>query len=256
MSGKKQSNGRLVVGGPAQANLLPPEVGIAAQARVMRRTASVLVVLSVILVLAAYAAVSVLTVVEQGRLDAANVRTDALVQEQSKYSEVQRVQSMLLAANAAQQVGTSTEIDWKAYLVSIQKSLPSGTLVTNVSAETATPIADFVQPSVPLQGDRIGELRFTATSTSLPNVETWLEALAKLTGYVDATPGSVSLNSQSELYEVTITMHINADALLLRFDEEALAAREQAAADKEAATEDAPSSDDGSSTDAGTSGDE
>jgi len=255
MSRKTQSGGRLIVGGPARANLLPPEVGIAARGRAMRRSASALVVLSLFLVIAGFAGASVLALVEQGKLDAANVRTDELVQEQSKYSEVQRVNSMLLAANAAQQVGTSTEIDWKAYLVSIQKSLPSGTLVTNVSADTATPIVDFAQPSVPLQGDRIGELRFTATSTSLPDVETWLEALAKLTGYVDATPGSVTLNAVTTLYEVTITMHINTDALLLRFDEEARAERDQATADAEAAAEEAASNADASA-DASSSGDE
>jgi len=255
MSRKTQSSGRLVVGGPAKANLLPPEVGLAARGRAMRRSASALVVLSIFLVIAGFAGASVLALVEQAKLDAANARTDQLVQEQSKYSEVQRVNSMLAAANAAQQVGTSTEIDWKAYLVSIQKSLPSGTLVTNVSAETATPIIDFVQPSVPLQGDRIGELRFTATSTSLPDVETWLEALAKLTGYVDATPGSVTLNADATLYEVTITMHISTDALLLRFDEEARAERDQATADAEAAAEEAASNAD-SSADASSSGDE
>jgi len=255
MSRKTQSGGRLVIGGPAQANLLPPEVGLAARGRAMRRSASALVVLSIFLVIAGFAGASVLALVEQAKLDEANARTDQLVQEQSKYSEVQRVNSMLAAANAAQQVGTSTEIDWKAYLVNIQRSLPSGTLVTNVSADTATPILDFVQPSAPLQGDRIGELRFTATSTSLPDVETWLEALAKLTGYVDATPGSVTLNADTTLYEVTITMHINADALLLRFDEEARADREQATADAEAAAEEAASNAD-SSADASSSGDE
>lgn len=251
MSKPKASNVRLVVGGPARANLLPPEVGIAARGRVQRRSASFLVVLSVLLVVAGFAGASVLSLVEQANLDAANARTDELVQEQSKYSEVQRVNNLLAAASAAQKVGTSTEIDWKAYLVSIQNSLPSGTLVTNVSAETATPLTDFVQPSVPLQGDRIGELRFTATSTSLPDVETWLEALAKLTGYVDASPGSVTLNDLDQLYEVTITMHINKDALLLRFDEDARIAREEAAAAATAADEAASAS-----TDASTSGDE
>ncbi|MDJ0334132.1 hypothetical protein QMG83_02725 [Salinibacterium sp. G-O1] len=230
MSAKKQSSARLVVGGPAHANLLPPEVGIAARARAMRRTASVLVVLSVALVLASVVAVSVLALVEDAKLDAANARTDQLVQEQAQYSEVLRVKGMLEAASAAQLVGTSTEIDWKSYLVNIQNSLPEGTLVTNVSAETATPIVDFVQPSVPLQGDRIGELRFTATSTSLPNVEAWLVALSTLTGYVDASPGSVTLDEESLTYQVTITMHINTDALLLRFDEAGRAAREAATA--------------------------
>ena len=237
---KRTSNdgGRLILGGPPQANLLPPEVGLAAKSRAMRRNATGLIVLAVLLVVAAYGGISVLALAAQGQLDTATARTQQLVAEQGKYSEVKQVTTMLEAAGAAQQVGTSTEIDWEAYLTDIQNSLPAGTLVTNVVAETATPITPFAQPSVPLQGDRIGELRFTATSTSLPDVEQWLDALAKLSGYVDASPGSVTLNTDAKNYEVTITMHVNKDALLLRFDQAAKDARDKALADKNKTTAD------------------
>src|SRR5690606_9999397 len=131
----------------------------------------------------------------------------------------------------------STEIDWKAYLDDIQASLPSGTLVTNFRAETATPLSDFGQPKVPLQGDRIGGLSFTATSKTLPDVECWLIALSKLPGYVDASPGTISLEELKGTYLVSITMHIDQDALLLRFDEAAKALQEKARAEREAARE-------------------
>ena len=235
MKTRGSDGGRLIIGGPPQANLLPPEVGIAAKGRVMRRNATGLIVLVVLVVIAAYAGATVLALAAQGQLDAANDRTQKLVAEQGKYLEVKQVTSLLETATAAQKVGTSTEIDWKAYLTDIQKSLPAGTLVTNVSAETATPVTAFTPPTAPLQGDRIGELKFTATSTSLPNVEKWLDALAKLPGYVDASPGSVALNDEAKTYEVTITMHVNQDALLLRFDQAALDAREKAKAEKDAA---------------------
>ena len=238
MNRTSNDGGRLIIGGPPQANLLPPEVGLAAKSRAMRRNATGLIVLAVLLVVVAYAGISVLALAAQVQLDAANTRTHELIAEQGKYSEVKQVTTMLATAEAAQQVGTSTEIDWKAYLTDIQNSLPAGTLVTNVVAETATPITPFAQPSVPLQGDRIGELRFTATSTSLPDVEKWLEALAKLTGYVDASPGSVTLNLDANNYEVTITMHVNKDALLLRYDQAAKDARDKAVAEKNATTTD------------------
>lgn len=238
MKARGNDGGRLIIGGPPQANLLPPEVGIAAKGRVMRRNATGLVVLVVLAVIAAYAGGTVLALAAQGQLDAANDRTQKLVAEQGKYIEVKQVTSMLETATAAQKVGTSTEIDWKAYLTAIQTSLPAGTLVTNVAAETATPVTAFTPPTAPLQGDRIGELKFTATSTSLPDVEKWLDALAKLTGYVDASPGSVTLNAEAKTYEVTITMHVNQDALLLRFDQAALDARDKAKAEKDAAEAD------------------
>lgn len=230
-----RSGGGLVIGGPARADLLPPEVGAAAQGRVARRNAIALVVLAVLVVVAAYAGATFLALGAQAQLDAASQRTQELVTEQAKYAEVRQVTAMLATAAAAKQVGMSTEIDWEDYLTDIQASLPAGTLVTNVVAETATPLTDFNQPSVPLQGDRIGELTFTATSPSLPDVEAWLQALSKLDGYVDASPGSISLNEETGTYEVAIKMHINKDALLLRFDDAARDARDKAKAERDAA---------------------
>ncbi|GAA3731596.1 hypothetical protein GCM10022239_05240 [Leifsonia bigeumensis] len=254
---KKNSNdgGSLILGGPPQANLLPPEVGLAARGRVMRRNAIALIVLAVLIVIAAYGGASFFAIGAQAQLDAANARTVELLAEQAKYAEVRQVTSMLEKAVVAQRVGTSTEIDWKDYLTDIQKSLPAGTLVTNVVAETATPFTAFAPPSVPLQGDRIGELRFTATSTSLPNVQKWLDALATLDGFVDASPGSVTLDGAAKTYEVTITMHVNKDALLLRFDEAAAAERDKALAEKEQAAQDA-ADEDAADTDSSTDGGE
>jgi Tfp pilus assembly protein PilN len=235
--------GSLILGGPPRADLLPPEVGLAARGRVLRRNAIAVIVLAILVVVAAYAGAAFLAVGAQAQLDAANARTQELLTEQAKYAEVKQVTSMLEKATVAQRVGTSTEIDWKDYLNDIQASLPAGTLVTNVVAETATPVTAFAPPSVPLQGDRIGELRFTATSTSLPDVQKWLDALATLDGFVDASPGSVTLNDQTGTYEVTITMHVNKLALLLRFDEAAAAERDKALAEKEQAAKDAAAED-------------
>lgn len=239
MKSRGNDSGRLVIGGPPRANLLPPEVGAAAKGRAMRRNATALVVLAVLIVVGAYAGATALALSAQGQLDAANARTQELIAEQGKYVEVRRVTSMLETATAAQKVGTSTEIDWKAYLVAIEGSLPAGTLVTNFVAETSTPFTAFAAPTVPLQGDRIGELKFTATSPSLPDVGAWLVALEGLDGYVDASPGSVTLNADTVTYEVTITMHVNQDALLLRFDKAAADARDKARAEKDAAKKDA-----------------
>ncbi len=235
---KDKSGDRLVIGGPARANLLPPEVGAAAQGKIVRRNAVALVILAVLVVIAAYAGATVLAGAAQAQLDSANNETQALLAKQADYSEVRSVKSLLATAEAARTAGTSTEIDWQDYLEKIQAILPAGTLVTNVNAQSATPLSAFAQPSVPLQGDRIGELTFTATSASLPDVEAWLLALAKLTGYVDATPGSVSLQGAGT-YQVSVTMHINKDALLLRFDKPAKDARdaEQKAAEEKAKQE-------------------
>ncbi|MBX3088638.1 MAG: hypothetical protein KF742_09105 [Cryobacterium sp.] len=232
-----RSSTGLVIGAPPKANLLPPEVGAMARGKVARRNAIALVILAVLVVIAGYAGAAVLASGAQAQLDAANDRTQSLLKEQLKYSEVSQVKNLLAAAEAAKQVGMSTEVDWKTYLDNIQKSLPAGTLVTNVVAEVATPLTDFAQPTVPLQGNRIGELTFTATSPSLPDVEAWLRALSKLDGYVDASPGSIALDNTSKLYQVSIKMHIDTGALWLRFDDTAREAKDKALEEKRAQQE-------------------
>ncbi|MBX3088767.1 MAG: hypothetical protein KF742_09755 [Cryobacterium sp.] len=232
-----RSSSGLVIGAPPKANLLPPEVGAMAKGKIARRNAIALVILAVLVVIAGYAGAAILASSAQSQLDEANARTQSLLLEQQKYSQVSQVKNLLAAAEAARQVGMSTEVDWKTYLDNIQKSLPAGTLVTNVVAETATPLTDFAQPTVPLQGDRIGELTFTATSPSLPDVEAWLRALSELDGYVDATPGSITLDQTTKLYQVSIKMHIDTGALWLRFDDTAREAKDQALEEKKAQRE-------------------
>lgn len=218
MSKPTSSNMKLVFGAPPRADLLPPEVEQRAKARSLRRTLGAVIVLTMVLVIVGYGAVSLLSITSQAQLDQANARTSQLLAEQAKYIEVRKVSNTLQTAVAARQVGSSTEIIWKEYLTEIQGSLPAGTIVTNFAAETETPIATYTPPSVPLQGERIGQLTFTATSASLPDVEAWLRALATLTGYVDAAPGSVTLKEDGT-YTVAIVMHINSDALANRFAE-------------------------------------
>ena len=129
----------------------------------------------------------------------------------------------------------STEIDWKAYLDDIQRSLPLGrwsrTSLPRRQRRSWTSLSLLCRFRV------IGlvSLTFTATSASLPDVEQWLDALSRLDGYVDASPGSITLNTDTQAYEVTITMHVNTDALLDRFDDEALAARDESRAKQDAA---------------------
>lgn len=215
----------LVIGAPPRASLLPAEVGLLAKARTLRRGLVALVFVVVLAVGAGYAGAAALATQSSHDLEAATERTQQLIAEQAEYMEVRQVSSMVNVATQARRVGVSTEINWKSYMAEIQQSLPKGTTVTNFAADTATPMKAYQEPTVPLQGERIGQLTFTAVSKSLPDVEAWLNALAELTGFVDATPGSVVLDTpgadaKDTSYSVNISMHINQDALANRFPDE------------------------------------
>jgi hypothetical protein len=207
---------RLVLGGVPRVDLLPPEVRQAAKSRSLHRGLVMLVVALMVVVGAGYGLATFAAGHSQRELDAANARTQSLLREQAKYVEVGKVTSELKLRTAARQVGSSTEIDWKQYVASVQASLPAGATITTFAATSGSPLAGFAQPTVPLQGARIAELTFSATSASLPDLQVWLDGLAKLTGFVDAAPGTVT-RAEDGSYKAGVIMHINADALWNRF---------------------------------------
>jgi hypothetical protein len=69
-------------------------------------------------------------------------------------------------------------------------------------------------PVVPLQGPRIATLD-VKVSTPQASISSWLNQLPTLNGFVDATPGSVTLNSG--LYTVDVVIHVDKEALANRF---------------------------------------
>jgi hypothetical protein len=217
--GERAQNARtssgLVLGGPPRANLLPPEVLEGVKSKSLRRRLFLGVALVAVVMIGATLVASASAATNQGELDAANLTTGELLAEQNSYLEVRQVIGRLDSIDMAQQIGTSTEVNWKAYVAEIEGTLPAGTSVTNLSVVAATPTTNYAEPSSPLQGDRMGQVSFTATSASLPDVEQWLNALRQVTGYVDAAPSSVTLDEG--IYGVDILMHFDSDALLNRF---------------------------------------
>jgi hypothetical protein len=207
----------LVIGGEPRVDLLPFEVRKERKAKVMRRRLGLGVVGVLVIVLVGSGAATALSMQAQTRLSDEQSRTADLLAQQSKYISVRKVQDQVTLVRAAQQVGASTEIDWKKYLESVQSTLPAGVTIDSVTVDSASPLAIYDQPTAPLQGARVATVSFTATSAVLPDVPTWLKALAQLPGYADALPSSATLDQASKTYKVNITMHINDAAFSKRF---------------------------------------
>lgn len=209
---------QLTVGVEPRVSLIPPEVLAGRKAKAVRRSLLWGVLGVVAITIAAIGGTAVLGLQAQLALASAQAQTGELLAEQHQYLEVRKVQDQVALTQAAQQVGASTEIDWKDYLQKVQATLPSDAAMTSVTVDSATPLATYEQPTAPLQGARVATLTFEATSPVLPVVPAWLTSLSTLPGFADATPGSVSLDETTKLYTVTITMHINDAAFDKRFD--------------------------------------
>jgi hypothetical protein len=207
----------LVIGGEPRVNLLPREVHRERKAKVVRRRLGLAVVAALLLIVAGSGAATVLSIQSQADLLTEQARTTDLLSQQSKYIEVRKVQDHVDLIAAAQQVGVSTEIDWKAYLQGVQDILPASVTIDTVTVDSASPLAIYGQPTAPLQGARVATVSFTAKSAVLPDVPTWLTSLATLPGFADALPSSADLDIATNTYTVNITMHINDAAFAQRF---------------------------------------
>jgi hypothetical protein len=212
----KGKDSALTVGGESRVDLLPPEVRFVRKAKIIHRRLGFVVFLVVILMAGGIALVRAQAIQAQVNLSIEQASTASLLMQQRKFGQVQKVQNAIASIQAAQQVGTSTEINWEQYLTSVQATLPPNVTLDTVNIDSATPFAPYTQATAPLQGSRIATLSFTAKSSTLPEVPVWLNALTTLPGYADASPGSVTRNATGT-YSVSITMHINQAAFTHRF---------------------------------------
>jgi type IV pilus assembly protein PilN len=207
----------LTIGGQPRVGLLPPEVRASRRAKSTRRSLGFgVLAVALVMLLAAVAAFG-FNVAAQARMLVAQSQTGTLVAQQQEFVGVRTVQAQVDVAQAAQQVGASTEIDWKKYLTQVQATLPGDVSMQKVTVDSSTPMAIYTQATVPLQPARVATLTFTASSPNIPQVPTWLRSLAGLPGYTDATPGTITLDKTTNQYTVNITMHINDAAFDKRF---------------------------------------
>lgn len=213
---KTRRKSELVIGGESQVDFLPQEVRVKRRGKAVRRRLGFAIFFSILLMIAGTGLVRAQALQAHRNLAIEEANARFLLSEQQKYGEVARAQNEIATIQAAQQVGTSTEINWREYLTSVQATLPSNVTIETINIDSATPFTPYTQATAPLQGSRIATLSFTALSPTLPKVPTWLIALTSLPGYSDASPGSVT-RTESGAYSVSITMHINQAAFTNRF---------------------------------------
>jgi Tfp pilus assembly protein PilN len=204
------------IGGSPRVDLLPQALRVRQQQKRMRRLLRVVFGAVLALVVLATGGAIVLNSAAQASLAAAQQETLTLLTQQAQYSDLKAVQQRIALTEAAQTVGASPEVDWSAYLGKLRSTLPGGVTLTSVTVDSASATNGYEQPTAPLEGPRIAALTFTALSPTLPDVPTWIDALATLPAFVDAVPNSVTLD-ESGAYAVDITMHVGPDAYSGRF---------------------------------------
>lgn len=171
----------------------------------VRANVAVVLVLAVVLLANGLAALSIVS--SQQALAAAQDHSVALLEQQAQFGELHQVKSNIALAKAAQQVGASTEIDWRDYLGGVVRlSSAQGVTITAITSSSSSPLELFPQAAVPFAVPRVATLALKATTSSLASAKAWLEALATMPGFVSAALTEVTLTEVG--YELTCSMDV------------------------------------------------
>lgn len=206
----------LRIGSDPRVDLLPPEVRSARRDARTRRGFVWGVLAVVLAVIIGIGAAFGFNVLAQTQLFAAQQRADQLLAGQQKYLPVRTIQNQVDVAEAAQQVGASTEIAWQPFIAAIGAVEPAGLKMNHITVDSASPIANFEQSTDPLQGPRVATLTIVTVSATLPDVPAWVSAVLKVDGVVDAVPGAVNLD-ETGIYTSSVTIHVDESLFTKRF---------------------------------------
>jgi len=207
----------LALGAIPRAHLLPPEVKAFQKAQGGRRLLITGLVGMIVVAILAVGAASFGLFNTNAKLSTERARTASLTAEQGKYRSVVTMQNQVSDLASVQPIAATGEILWQPYVTSLQGTLPADTKITAFTAQLDDAKTSTVV-SGPLQGTHIATVTITADSPKA-SISDWLDNLAKLPGFVDATPGSVVLVPASSRYTVSVALHVNADATANRFVE-------------------------------------
>jgi alkylhydroperoxidase/carboxymuconolactone decarboxylase family protein YurZ len=224
MSGSNRDD-RLIVGGVPRAELLPPELKAEGQLRSQRRGLITIAILIVGLVVAAYGLVAFLGQGTQTLIDATNQQSAELIAQEANYFEVRQLAAQVTAAENAQKVGESTDVDWTAILYSIDDSMPQGMTLKTIQITVPTPDSPFLASAVPLDGPRVTELKIQTETAKYSLVSPWIRNLQQVLGYSDATISTIEFNKDAGKLLVTTTLHLNDTVFTHRFEQDGTASK-------------------------------
>jgi hypothetical protein len=203
----------LTIGGTPRVSLLPPEVHARKVARRLRRRLGFGLVGAVILVAAGMGLATVSLLASQTALAKAQTDATSLTSQQATYGAVTKIQLDSTSIKGAQKSATVKEIAWQPYIAALEKTLTPGMSISAIDASIDASAQSLVTQQ-PLQGPRIATLKLSVSSPQA-SISDWLDSLATLKGFVDETPGSVTLDGGK--YKVDVVLHISDAALANRF---------------------------------------
>jgi hypothetical protein len=224
---------KLVYGGSPRVRLLPPEVADRKRAAAVRRSVIFTVIGALVLCAGAYSFATWRALEAANKFDDAQLQTSSLLKQQGKYIDARTLSDQLSTIGDAQQVGTLTEIDWKAFYERVVATLPAGMTIDSFTFGSGTPVVALADEAATGMSSPAAETTFVALTPELESAQAWVVNMKSLPGYGDAL-ATVITRDNDGLYSVSVSMRLTEEARTGRF---APQTEETAAPDEAAVTE-------------------
>lgn len=216
MSPAANKDAKLVLGGPPRVDLLPNEIKQGKKGAVIRRRLAIGVVGVIVLSAAAYGVAALGALNAATALNAVNDETLGLQAEQAKYAAARDLETRITGVKAAYIAGSSSEIDWYAFIDELNDRTPKGGTLA-LTAVASSPVESIPQPLDALTGPRTASIVLVIRTKNLAEASTFVDDLATVTGFVNAAVNNTTYNTDNRYYETGITLNISTDALRNRF---------------------------------------
>ena len=220
----KQQVQELQLGGVPRADLLPASAREAIRRRPIVRRLVIGVIGLAVVVLVAIAGATVYAITAQMQLDAERQRSETLLAQQLEFAEAKEIADGLAEGESARIGVMATEVDWRDLYAEIRASLPTGIILDSLDGSVeASVVADessegaVEEETDPLRQESVGSIVITATSSTVPDVQAWLDALASLTGFAGIAPPTTVTGNPETGYTVSIEVLIDEGAYIERF---------------------------------------
>jgi len=203
------------------ANLIPPELLQARRARALRKLATAVLALLLVLAGAGFGYAVLRSHEAAQSLSAEQSRTSQLVVEQNRYSTVTRIQGDVAQVRVQLAVLMGMDVDATELVEAVLLQLPTGATVNQLSVTIAAPTLTSTNNTGASALDtstqpHIGTIAMSGQARSVADVAQLVSKLGALKGVVDPYPTTNTVNDTGTQF--TIQMAVNNSLLSHRFD--------------------------------------
>ncbi|MBC7724507.1 MAG: hypothetical protein H7146_07135 [Burkholderiaceae bacterium] len=204
----------LSIGGSPRVNLLPPAFRAARKDRKVRRRWGAGIAATVVMLLLLAVTANIAAVRSEALLSSARNTGETLVNAQVEYAAEVDLQTDLDAHEHVETVVRAADINWAQYIGEVSALLPAGATIRNVTVDSTSPLADFPQPSIPLEEPRVATLAISASAGSLADISGWVAALRALDGFADCAIESIT--GADGAYQTIVVLHLDSGAFTVQ----------------------------------------